>query len=96
MKRLLISYCLAIISINDPPSKKQAQIETHQSAPYILPTPFCYNRYQIFAVLAERCCFFCVFLPLFCGFRFKTVKFSGLHKAFTVFAYRIRAPPSEV
>lgn len=73
-----------------------AQIDTVQSAPLIFTTPFCENRYQKIAALAERCYFICEFSPPFCHNGVKCCIFSILHKGFTAFAYRIRAPPSEV
>ena len=73
-----------------------AQIEKVQSAPLIFPTPFCENRYQNIAALAERCCYFCGISSPFHHNRVKYRIFSVLHKAFTAFVYRIRAPPSEV
>ena len=91
------NYCeLTIIQAYILPRKFLAQIGTHQSAPYFLPTPFCENRYRIIAVLAERCCYFCKVSPLFGDNRVVFTKFSVLHKGFTAFAYNIRAPPSEV
>jgi len=78
------------------PLIKGAQIGPFQSAPIIFPTPFCENRYQIIAALAERCCYFCKVSPFFGDNRVIFTKFSVLHKTFTAFAYRIRAPPSEV
>lgn len=65
-------------------------------APLNFTTPFCENRYQKIADLAEQRCLFCAISPPFRGFRRKIVKFYVLHNAFTAFAYRIRAPPSEV
>ena len=65
-------------------------------APFIFPTPFCENRYQKLAALAERCCFFCKFSASFLRNGVKYSIFSVLHKGFTAFAYRIRAPPSEI
>ena len=65
-------------------------------APFIFPTPFCENRYQKIADLAERCCFICEFSPPFCHNGVKCCIFSVLYKNFTAFAYRIRAPPSEI
>ena len=88
--------CLLISSIHKPPWKQLAQIEMNQSAPRFFPTPFCENRYQIIVFLAERCCYFCKVPPLFCDNRGVFAKISVLYKTFTAFAYRIRAPPSEV
>ena len=64
--------------------------------PVIFSTPFPTTRYQIKADCGEWCCYFCKFSPPFCGNRDKYCNFSVLHKEFTAFAYRIRAPPSEV
>ena len=65
-------------------------------APIFFSTSFCENRYHYLADLAERCCYFCKISPLFCYTRENYAIFSVLHKSFTAFAYRIRAPPSEV
>ena len=83
-------------TIFKPPWKKTAQIGAQKSAPVFLSTPFCENRYQYLADLAERCCYFCKVSPLFCDNRVVFAKISVLYKTFTAFAYRIRAPPSEV
>ena len=74
----------------------RAQAISGLLAPLNFTTLFCENRYQKNAILAERCWFFCEFSPSFWGFRRNNVNFSVLHKAFTAFAYRIRAPPSGV
>ena len=66
------------------------------SCAHIFSTPFCENRYQFLAGLAERCCYFCEISPLFCYTRGNYAIFSVLYKGFTAFAYSIRAPPSEV
>ena len=65
-------------------------------APLFFATLFPIIRYQIQPDAGESCWFFCEFTPLFRGFRINNEKISILHKAFTAFAYMIRAPPSEV
>jgi len=74
----------------------RAQAADQLFAPLFFPTPFCENRYQNLAALAERCRFICEFSPPFCCNGEKYCIFSILHKGFTVFAYTIRAPPSEI
>ena len=73
-----------------------AQANQERPVPQNNSTPFCENRYQIIVDLAERCRYFCGFSPEFGDKRNKLTNFSVLHKPFTAFAYRIRAPPSEV
>ena len=73
-----------------------AQIGIVRSAPKNIPTPFCENRYRILAALAERCYYFCDFFLLFSNNRAIFSVIAVLHKAFTAFAYSIRAPPSEI
>ena len=73
-----------------------ARADQERLVPHINSTPFCENRYQIIATLTERCCYFCKVSPLFGDNRVIFTKFSVLYKTFTAFAYRIRAPPSEV
>jgi hypothetical protein len=96
MLYLYVFVCLLISSIKMPSLIQLVQIGTKQSAPNFFSTPFCENRYQIIAVLTERCHYFCKFIPVFSKDREILVDFSVLHKTFTAFAYRIRAPPSEV
>ena len=72
------------------------QIGKKLPALFFFSTPFCENRYQNIAVLAERCCYFRKFSASFYRNGVKYSIFSVLHKSFTAFAYRIRAPPSEV
>ena len=79
-----------------PPPIKWIEIDTSFRAQQINSTPFFENRYQKIAVLAERCCYFCEFSPQVYQNRADYFVFSVLHKAFTAFAYKIRAPPSEV
>ena len=74
----------------------RAQAFSGLLAPLNFTTPFCENRYQKLAALAERCCYFCDFIPLISENRAIFSIFSVLHRAVTAFAYSIRAPPSEV
>ena len=73
-----------------------AQVNQERPVPQNCSTPFYENRYQIMVILTERCHYFCCFSPAFGNIRNELTNFSVLHKAFTAFAYRIRAPPSEV
>lgn len=77
-------------------NRLEVQTGNIQFAPQIISTPFCENRYQKLADLAERCCLFCGISTSFCRLSRKINKFYVLHKTFTAFAYRLRAPPSEV
>ena len=77
-------------------NRLEVQTGNKQFAPQIILTPFFENRYHKIADLAERCCLFCGISTSFCGLNRKINKFTVLHKTFTAFAYRIRAPPSEV
>lgn len=77
-------------------NRLEVQTGNKQFAPQIISTPFCENRYQKIADLAERCCNFCKISASFFRNRVNYNIFSVLHKGFTAFAYRIRAPPSEV
>ena len=72
------------------------QSDVLPTAPKIFSTPLLWVRYRILARSEEsRRCFFYNSLgnPKITE---KTRKISVLHKAFTAFAYSIRAPPSEV
>lgn len=73
-----------------------ARADQERLVPHINSTPFCENRYQIIATLTERCRYFCDLSPVFGENRAILSKFYVLHNPFTAFAYRIRAPPSEV
>jgi len=53
-------------------------------------------RYRKEAGYLEWCCYFWPRMRLFFVLREKKASFSDLHKDFTAFAYRIRAPPSEI
>jgi hypothetical protein len=72
------------------------QIGNNRSAPFLFTTPFHQSRYQKIVPLEEWCCFFCEIFPSFFHNGANYYIFSVLHKRFTAFAYRIRAPPSEV
>ena len=73
-----------------------AQPDVLPTAPQNYSTPLLWLRYQNLARLEERCrWFFYNSLPKLKIIE-KTRKISILHKAFTAFAYSIRAPPSEV
>ena len=65
-------------------------------APQKNSTLFPKNRYQFIATFWEQCHLFCEKITNFFINQYNYVFFSVLHKAFTAFAYRIRAPPSEV
>jgi len=75
---------------------KWVQIGDFHFAPIIFSTPFPKNRYQKIATFWERCRSFCKKTPAFYKNSEEKSFFSVLHKGFTAFAYRIRAPPSEV
>ena len=79
-----------------PPWINGAQIGMVQSAPQIFPTVFPKSRYQKIATFWEHCRSFCKKTPAFYKNREKKMFFSVWDKGFTAFAYRIRAPPSEV
>ena len=79
-----------------PPWLIGAQIGNIQFAPQNFSTAFPKNRYQKIATFWERCRSFCKKTPVFHKNREEKRFFSVLHKGFTAFAYRIRAPPSEV
>ena len=81
--------------IQPPGWGDRVQLGSGRSAPQNIPTPFCENRYRILVALAERCCYFCDFIPSASENRVIFCIFSVLYKAFTAFAYSIRAPPSE-
>ena len=59
-------------------------------------TLFLIIRYRKKQDSGEWCCFLCGNRPFSWGLSRKKLKFSVLDKAFTAFAYRIRAPPSEI
>ena len=59
-------------------------------------TPFCENRYQKIAALAEWCFFFCTIFPKYKGLTREYIKSYVLYGKVTAFAYTIRAPPSEI
>ena len=84
------------ISIPPPKMIFWVQIGDFQSALKIFSTPFCENRYQIMAVLTEQRRYSSKYFSFFSKNGEILVDFSVLHKGFTAFAYRIRAPPSEV
>ena len=66
------------------------------SVPQKFSTLFPKNCYQFIATFWEQCHLFCEKITDFFINQYNYVFFSVLHKAFTAFAYRIRAPPSEV
>ena len=72
------------------------QIGDDLSAPPKISTLFPKNRYQFIATFWEQCHLFCGKITDFFINQCNSLFFSVLHKAFTAFAYRIRAPPSEV
>ena len=83
--------------INKPPTfQKKVQKDYTISAPLFLSTPFCENRYQKIAALAEWCFFFCDIFPKCKGFTREYIKSCVLYGKVTAFAYTIRAPPSEI
>lgn len=74
----------------------RAQSDLLPTAPSIFSTPLLWVRYRILAGSEERCrWFFYNSLPKQKIIE-KSRKISILYKAFTAFAYSIRAPPSEV
>ena len=72
------------------------QIGDFHSVLLFFSTVFPKNRYQKIAVFWELCRTFCKKTAMFYKFRVNKSYFSVLHKTFTAFSYRIRAPPSEV
>ena len=82
--------------IKSPYREVGVQIGNNQSAPPKFSTPFPKDRYQIIAVFGERCHYFCKKSSVFCKIQDNYIFFYVYHKTFTVFAYKIRAPPSEV
>ena len=72
------------------------QIGDDLSAPHKISTLFPKNRYQFIATFWEQCHLFCGKITDFFINQCNSLFFSVLHKAFTAFAYRKRAPPSEV
>jgi len=78
------------------PLLNRAQAAKPLLAPLNFATPFPMFRYQKIGDYGEWCCFFCELSPLFYVIRGKNKYFSVLDKPFTAFAYRIRAPPSEI
>lgn len=79
-----------------PPFQKKVQETYVISAPFIFSTPFPTICYQRIAGYGEWCCFICKISSSFYAIRGIYINFSVLHKPITAFAYRIRAPPSEV
>jgi hypothetical protein len=77
-------------------SVARAQLMKASTAPFNFSTPLCKVRYQKEAGFVERCCFFCGFSASFYENRGNIRFFSVLHVDFTAFAYKIRAPPSEI
>ena len=73
-----------------------AQPDEIPAAPIFFSTPLLWLRYQNLARLEERCRWLFYNSLQNPKRTEKSRKISVLHKAFTVFAYRIRAPPSEV
>lgn len=82
-----------LLEIHNPTG---TQVVSKLLALLFFPTPFCENRYQIMAALAERCCFFWRKTTLFKGLRAENGKICILHKIATAFLARIRGPPSEI
>ena len=74
----------------------RAQLDLPPTAPPNFSTPLLWLRYRILARSEERCRWFFLISLQKLKRSEKTRKISVLHKAFTAFAYRIRAPPSEV
>ena len=79
-----------------PPIEKWVWKVNELSAPLNFSTPFPITRYQRKADSGEWCCYFCNISSQYESSREIIAIFSVLHKSFTAFAYRIRAPPSEV
>ena len=76
--------------------KQRVQDANACLVPFLFSTPFCENRYQIMAALAEWCCIFYEFSTRFRGFTRKVLNSRFLYRKFTAFAYTIRAPSSEI
>ena len=74
----------------------RVQVVYEPSAPLNFSTPFCENRYQKIAALAEWCFFFCTIFPKYKGLTREYIKSYVLYGKVTAFAYTIRAPPSEI
>lgn len=79
-----------------PPLIKRAQMINWSSAPELFSTPFCDNRYQKKAVLAERCCYFQRKNPITDILRGGNTKISLIHKIPSAFLCRIRGPPFQI
>ena len=77
------------------PTKKTQDVKV-TLVQYLSSTPFPKNRYQIIATFWERCRYFCKKSAILCIFHNINYFFSILHKRYAIFAYIIRAPPSEV
>ena len=74
----------------------RAQVTMVLLVPLNNTTPFCENRYQKIAALAEWCFFFCdIFLKYKDLTQVYLISFVFYEKV-TAFAYTIRAPPSEI
>ena len=74
----------------------RAQVTMVLLVPLNNTTPFCENRYQKIAALAEWCLFFCKILPKCKGLTENYINSCVLYGKITAFAYTIRAPPSEI
>lgn len=74
----------------------EVQTGKRRFAPLFFSTLLPKIRYQMEADFREQCRYFRKKIPMFCKKLGNTFVFSVLHKVFTIFAYKIRAPPFEV
>lgn len=79
-----------------PPLIGRAQMIKWSSAPDLFSTPFCENRYQKTAILAERCYYFQRKNPTTDILREGNTKISLIHKIPSAFLCRIRGPPFQI
>lgn len=77
-------------------TEARVQVAYEPSAPLNFSTPFCENRYQKIAYLAEWCFFFCDIFPKYKDLIGVYINSCVLYGKVTAFAYTIRAPPSEI
>jgi len=79
-----------------PPPEKLVRAERFLLAPKFFPTPFLNIPYQKMGSIEEWCRSFWGNSPENTIEIGNFLYFSVLHKVFTAFAYRVRAPPSEI